>query len=95
LSRLTKRGSIAAGGQGVVLTNDGRTAARALVRSHRLWESYLAKHFILPDRRLHTLAEAAEHFVGPQIQQALAEELEQPVHDPHGAKIPPADGSTR
>lgn len=91
LSRLTKRGWLAAGGQGVVLTDDGRTAARALVRSHRLWESYLAKHFILPDQRLHTLAEAAEHFVGPQIQQALAEELEQPVHDPHGAKIPPAD----
>ncbi len=95
LSRLAQHGWIASGGQGVILTNDGRTAARGLVRSHRLWESYLAKHFVVPDQRLHQLAEAAEHFVGPQIQQALAEELEQPVRDPHGAKIPPADASTR
>lgn len=94
LARLTQRGWIANGGQGVVLTAEGRTAARDLVRSHRLWESYIAKHFIVPEQRLHQLAEAAEHFVGPQLQQALAEELQQPVHDPHGAKIPPADGRT-
>ncbi len=93
LSRLTQRGWIAMGGQGVVLTEDGRTAARDLVRSHRLWESYLAKHFIIPDQRLHRLAEAAEHFVGPKIQEALAEELEQPVRDPHGATIPPSTAS--
>ncbi len=93
LSRLTQRGWIAMGGQGVVLTSEGRTAARDLVRSHRLWESYLAKHFDIPDRRLHTLAEAAEHFVGPKIQEALAEELEQPVRDPHGATIPPSTAS--
>jgi manganese/zinc/iron transport system permease protein len=95
LSRLTKRGWIEPGGQGVMLTDVGRTIARGLVRSHRLWESYLAKHFIVPDQRLHQLAEAAEHFVGPQVQQALAEELEQPLHDPHGSKIPPADHNTR
>lgn len=91
---LTKRGWIAAGVQGVVLTPSGRTAARDLVRSHRLWESYLAKHFVLPDRRLHQLAEAAEHFVGPKIQEALAEELEQPVRDPHGATIPPSTSAS-
>ncbi len=93
LSRLTQRGWIVAGGQGVILTPEGRKAARDLVRSHRLWESYLAKHFVIPDRRLHTLAEAAEHFVGPKIQEALAEELEQPVRDPHGATIPPSTAS--
>lgn len=93
LSRLTRRGWIAIGGQGVILTSEGRTAARDLVRSHRLWESYLAKHFDIPDQRLHRLAEAAEHFVGPKIQEALAEELEQPVRDPHGATIPPSTAS--
>lgn len=90
LRSLARQGWVASGGQGVVLTVEGRTAARDLVRSHRLWESYLAKHFLFPDRRLHELAEAAEHFVGPQIQEALAEELEQPVRDPHGATIPPS-----
>jgi len=35
------------------LTARGREAARSLVRAHRLWEAYMARHFDLPDDHLH------------------------------------------
>jgi len=58
------------------------------VRSHRLWEAYLAKHFALPNRSLHAAAERAEHFLTAPERAQLAAELEQPDHDPHGREIP-------
>lgn len=86
--RLQRRGWIVAAGASIALTDDGRTEARQLVRAHRLWEVYLAKHFELPDRRLHALAADAEHFVDRALQGALDAELDQPQRDPHGAAIP-------
>jgi Mn-dependent DtxR family transcriptional regulator len=61
-----------------------------LVRGHRLWESYLGEHFALPLDHLHEPAERLEHFLGPQLQEQLAEELAEPGRDPHGRAIPPA-----
>lgn len=70
------------------LTAEGRRRGQGLVRSHRLWETYLHKHFDLPDHHLHQSADRVEHFLDDQLQRQLDEELESPVLDPHGKSIP-------
>jgi manganese/zinc/iron transport system permease protein len=70
------------------LTDRGKESARNLIRSHRLWEAYMARHFELPGDHLHATAEYVEHFLSPQLQTDLASELDQPELDPHGKTIP-------
>ena len=72
------------------LTDAGRRLAQDVVRSHRLWESYMARHFDLPGQQLHATAERVEHYLDPNLQAELAAELDQPSIDPHGKSIPPA-----
>ncbi len=72
------------------LTDAGRTAARNLVRAHRLWETYLDTHFDLPRDHLHDAAERMEHFLDPELQAELDAELAGVATDPHGKAIPPA-----
>jgi manganese/zinc/iron transport system permease protein len=73
------------------LTDAGRTAARNLVRAHRLWETYLDTHFDLPRDHLHDAAERMEHFLDPELQAELDAELAGVATDPHGKQIPPAN----
>lgn len=73
----------------IELTDHGRAEARELVRSHRLWESYLNSHFDLPADHLHDPAERIEHFIGPGLRSELADLLDEPEADPHGRTIPP------
>ncbi|HUG90856.1 MAG TPA: metal ABC transporter permease [Planctomycetaceae bacterium] len=80
---------VAPGGQ-VALTDRGRRLGRSLVRSHRLWEAYLDQNFDLPADHLHEPAERIEHFIGPELQEQLAEALRSPERDPHGSTIPPS-----
>lgn len=80
---------IQADGAGLRLTTKGRQEAENLVRSHRLWESFLASQFVLPEDHLHEAAERVEHFVGPQIREELQTELGGAAVDPHGKAIPP------
>ncbi len=70
------------------LTDHGRWQAKKLVRSHRLWETYVAKHFDLELDHLHESAERIEHFISQPMQQAMIEELHHVQTDPHGQKIP-------
>jgi manganese/zinc/iron transport system permease protein len=85
---LARRGQITRDGQGHLrLTPVGAAAAKSLIRSHRLWESYLAKHFEIPLSDLHERAEQMEHFVSPEIQTRLSNELTTHT-DPHGRDIP-------
>lgn len=85
---LLRRGDVASTEEGLRLTERGRTAARDLVRAHRLWESYLAKHFPLAGDHLHEPAERVEHYLDPALRDELAEELKRPPTDPHGTSIP-------
>jgi manganese/zinc/iron transport system permease protein len=71
------------------LTDAGRSAARNLVRAHRLWETYLDTHFDLPRDHLHDAAERMEHFLDPGLQAELDAELAGVSTDPHGKAIPP------
>lgn len=78
----------------VSLTVRGQNYARSLVRSHRLWEVYLSENFDLSEDHLHDPAEAMEHFIGPELQARITEELAAPAEDPHGRAIPRVDESS-
>jgi len=71
----------------VRLSERGLVEARALVRSHRLWEAYLAKHLHLPPDHLHAPSERTEHFIGRALAREIAEDVES-KRDPHGKPIP-------
>jgi manganese/zinc/iron transport system permease protein len=86
--RLSRQGFVASADGGWALTDSGRDHAEHLVRSHRLWESYMARHFSLPDDHLHEAAHRVEHFLDVPMVDQLEEELDQPGLDPHGRSIP-------
>lgn len=81
--------TLPAGILGVRLTPRGQKHATSLIGSHRLWESYLAKHFQLAPDHLHAPAERMEHYISPELRDELREQLTDPTHDPHGKPIPP------
>ena len=89
VGRLTRTGMLAAGAQ-PVLTRAGRAHALELLRSHRLWETYLAEQEFDQDE-LHREAERLEH--AHQLTEALAETLGNPEVDPQGKPIPPPQSS--
>jgi len=68
------------------LTETGRHRAIELVRSHRLWESYLAQHANIPPGDLHPHAEELEH--AHELADEVDKTLGHPKHDPHGSEIP-------
>lgn len=92
---LSTQGLIVKQSEGTLgLTDSGRERAASLVRSHRLWEAYLEKYFELPRDHLHEPASRIEHYLGPNLQQEISEELATPAQDPHGQAIPPANPPT-
>ena len=70
------------------LTEVGREDARNLVRSHRLWETYLVEHLGMPLDHVHEPAHRVEHFIGERLQQELEAEIDSGGQDPHGRAIP-------
>ena len=89
MRRLSRGGLISVDAAGYCLTSAGRDTAKKLVRSHRLWESYMAKHFELPPDHLHEMAHEVEHYIDADMRKDLEGELERPDLDPHGREIPP------
>lgn len=85
LAALVAEGLVARAPDGVQLTEAGAIRADGLVRSHRLWETYLADKG-LPEQRLHEVAEQLEH--AHEIAEEVAHELGHPAVDPHGEPIP-------
>ncbi len=71
------------------LTDRGRSLARELLRSHRLWETYVDQHTPTPRDHLHFQAEQLEHVTGPELRERLARDINDPGRDPHGHQIPP------
>ncbi len=86
--RLSRQGFVAGANGTWALTDSGREHAEHLVRSHRLWESYMARHFSLPDDHLHEAAHRVEHYLDVPMVDQLEQELDQPGLDPHGRSIP-------
>ncbi len=83
-----RRLTVKIGGSSLALTEKGLHRAERLIRSHRLWETYVAQHSDLPLDHLHEPAERVEHFIGPRLETALREEVADPQADPHGRSIP-------
>ncbi|MGA0919798.1 MAG: DtxR family transcriptional regulator [Gemmatimonadaceae bacterium] len=92
LDRLVATGLARPSDHGYRLTDDGRTAALQLVRSHRLLERFLADRTGLAPDEWHEVAEEEEHRLSPAEIDALAARLGQPRFDPHGEPIPTAQG---
>jgi manganese/zinc/iron transport system permease protein len=88
LRRFSADGLIVATEGGYLLTSKGQERAREVVRGHRLWESYLDRHFELPADHLHESAHRAEHYLTDELRERMAEELDAPQADPHGRSIP-------
>lgn len=89
LARLRRMGMVrmADGESGTgALTDAGRTHATQLVRSHRLWETFLAAEGHETD--IHETAERLEH--AHELSEEIAATLGDPQTDPHGSPIPPS-----
>jgi Mn-dependent DtxR family transcriptional regulator len=71
------------------LTPSGRREAEMIVRSHRLWETWLGRHADLPLDHLHPPAEWVEHHLGAAMRRRLEAEMAGDASDPHGREIPP------
>jgi manganese/zinc/iron transport system permease protein len=88
LWRLARAGKLAGGDGGHALAEAGRAEARQLVRTHRLWESYLHRVLNLPADHVHAPAERLEHATTPAMREQLAASTGQPQRDPHGKHVP-------
>jgi len=88
LRSLGARNLIEVGAEGAGLTESGARSAKDLVRTHRLWESYLVSKLGLPPDHVHQTAERLEHFTGAKLQEEVAQTAGAPTTDPHGREIP-------
>lgn len=77
----------------VTLTDEGEAHAVAMVRRHRLIESFLVEVLEYRWDQVHDEAEALEHAVSDFMVDRIDEHLGRPERDPHGDPIPQADGT--
>ncbi len=77
----------------VRLTDTGRAYAVAMVRRHRLIESFLVEVLGYGWDQIHDEAESLEHAVSDFMVDRIDAFLEFPTRDPHGDPIPAADGT--
>ncbi|MDR6973068.1 metal-dependent transcriptional regulator [Leifsonia shinshuensis] len=80
---------------GVELTEAGRRHAVAMVRRHRLIETFLVEELGYGWDEVHDEAEVLEHAVSDELVERLDRRLGHPARDPHGDPIPTADGTPR
>ena len=92
LTKLTDRGLAVAVPSGFELTDTGRAYALRILRTHRLWERYLADRTGVPPAEWHGEAERVEHQLTEAEAEALATRLGDPRYDPHGDPIPTSTG---
>lgn len=79
-------------GEGWRLSEGGRHYALQILRSHRLYETFLARETGLPAQDWHRQAHSAEHRLDAQAVDELADRLNNPRFDPHGDPIPTREG---
>src|SRR5699024_2252848 len=77
----------------VSLTDIGRRHALAMVRRHRLIETFLVETLHYRWDQVHEEADALEHAVSDFLITRIDELLGHPERDPHGDPIPAADGT--
>ncbi|PJI93329.1 metal-dependent transcriptional regulator [Luteimicrobium subarcticum] len=92
--RLSDQGLLSHERYGAIsLTDDGRRHALAMVRRHRLMETFLVETLGYSWDEVHDEAEVLEHAVSDDLVARIAAHLGHPERDPHGDPIPRADGT--
>ena len=92
ISRLAELRLVRTPASGPALTADGERSAVQIVRTHRMWERYLADRTGVPAGEWHAEAERMEHSLSAAQVDALDARLGHPVWDPHGDPIPTPAG---
>lgn len=77
----------------VHFTDEGRALAIAMVRRHRLLETYLHEHLNFDWDEVHEEAEILEHAVTDRLLDHIDAALGHPNRDPHGDPIPDPSGA--
>jgi DtxR family Mn-dependent transcriptional regulator len=78
--------------RGVQLTDAGRLAALRVIRRHRIIETYLVTALGCDWDSVHDEAERLEHAASDRLIERMAQSLDDPRFDPHGAPIPTMNG---
>lgn len=78
--------------RGSALTDEGKQAALAIIRKHRLWEVFLVEKLGFGWDEVHQLAEQLEHVKSDILTERLDIFLGNPSFDPHGDPIPDKEG---
>lgn len=78
--------------KGTRLSDDGESIAVAVLRKHRLWETFLVEKLAFGWEEVHEIAEQLEHVRSPKLTERLSKFLGDPQFDPHGDPIPNKDG---
>jgi DtxR family transcriptional regulator, Mn-dependent transcriptional regulator len=73
---------------GVRLTPEGRVQALAVLRKHRLIETFLVQILKMDWKEVHEEAEALEHAISDKVLLRIDAILGHPTSDPHGDPIP-------
>lgn len=76
----------------VRLTDAGTARALAMVRRHRLIETWLVREFDYAWDEVHDEAEVLEHTISDRLLEGIDARLGRPRFDPHGDAIPDAAG---
>ena len=76
----------------VRLTDAGTHRALAMLRRHRLIETWLVQEFGYGWDEVHDEAEVLEHTISDRLLEGIDERLGRPRFDPHGDAIPDAAG---
>jgi len=76
----------------VTLSDAGLRAALAMVRRHRLLETFLVNELGYGWDEVHDEAEVLEHAISDQMLDRIDAKLGYPTRDPHGDPIPAVDG---
>lgn len=77
----------------VALTEAGQRRAAAIIRRHRLVETWLVREFGYAWDEVHDEAEILEHALSDRLLDAIDQKLGRPHYDPHGDAIPDAEGN--
>ncbi|GAA1347459.1 metal-dependent transcriptional regulator [Falsarthrobacter nasiphocae] len=77
----------------ILFTPEGYTVALSVVRRHRLLETFLVRQLGYTWEEVHDEADALEHAVSDLFIERLDALLGRPAADPHGDRIPRADGT--
>lgn len=77
----------------VRLTDAGTERALAMLRRHRLIETWLVREFGYGWHEVHDEAEVLEHTISDRLLEGIDERLGRPRFDPHGDAIPDAAGA--